>query len=124
MENIQDFWQKYKGILLDDGVFYGALILLVGATSFGLGRLSIAPMEGRGQQAAITIAAAPEETGEMPVSAGEQGMYVGSKSSDKYHLPWCSGAARIKEENKVWFVSKEEAAAMGYTPAGNCEGIE
>ena len=49
--------------------------------------------------------------------------YVGSKNSDKYHLPWCSGAARIAEENKVWFASKEEAEAAGYTPAANCKGI-
>jgi hypothetical protein len=49
--------------------------------------------------------------------------YVASKNSTKYHLPWCSGAARIAEENKVWFASKEEAAAAGYAPAANCKGI-
>lgn len=49
--------------------------------------------------------------------------YVGSKNSTKYHLPWCSGAARIAEENKVWFESKEAAAAAGYTPAANCKGL-
>ena len=51
------------------------------------------------------------------------GSYVASKNSNKYHLPWCSGAARITEENKIWFSSKAEAEAAGYTPAGNCKGI-
>lgn len=55
-------------------------------------------------------------------STGEK-TYVGSKNSNKYHLPWCSGAARIAEENKVWFASKEEAAEAGYIPATNCKGI-
>ena len=55
--------------------------------------------------------------------AGNSGQYVGSKNGSKYHLPWCSGAQRIKEENKVWFQDKNEAKRLGYTPAKNCPGI-
>jgi hypothetical protein len=51
------------------------------------------------------------------------GMYVGSRTSDKYHLPTCLGAKSIRDENKVWFASKIEAENAGYTPAGNCKGI-
>jgi hypothetical protein len=51
------------------------------------------------------------------------GKYVASKSGTKYHLPWCSGALSIKEGNKVWFNSKEEAEKAGYLPASNCKGI-
>src|SRR5690606_22759248 len=43
--------------------------------------------------------------------------YVASKTGSKYHLPWCGGAKQIKEENKVWFQTKEEAEAAGYEPA-------
>lgn len=50
-------------------------------------------------------------------------LYVGSKNSDKYHLPDCPGASRIKEENKIWFSSEEEAESLGYTPASNCDGL-
>ena len=46
---------------------------------------------------------------------------VTSKNSDKYHYTWCAGAKRIKEENKVWFNSSQEAEGRGYTLAGNCE---
>lgn len=58
---------------------------------------------------------------EPPILSG--GQYVGSKKGSKYHLPWCAGAKAIKEENKIWFASKEEAEKAGYTPAGNCKGI-
>ena len=53
----------------------------------------------------------------------QNGLYVGSINGKIYHLPWCSGAIRIREENKVWFVSKEEATQKGYSPAANCKGI-
>lgn len=50
-------------------------------------------------------------------------LYVASKNGTKYHLPTCSGAKRIKEENKIWFESKQEAEKAGYEPAKNCKGI-
>ena len=43
-----------------------------------------------------------------------------ASSSMKYHHPWCSGASRIKEENRVWYPSAEAAQADGYSRAGNC----
>lgn len=42
--------------------------------------------------------------------------YVGSKNSDKYHLPKCSWAKRIKPENRVCFSSAADAEAKGYKP--------
>lgn len=62
----------------------------------------------------------------MPIKPAEKpnmGLYVGSKSGSKYHLPNCPGALRISAENKVFFASKEEALAKGYTPAANCKGL-
>lgn len=52
-----------------------------------------------------------------------QGAYVGSKKGSKYHLPWCPGAKAISDVNKVWFESKEEAEAKGYSKAANCKGL-
>ncbi len=45
---------------------------------------------------------------------------VVSKNSNKYHFLWCSGAKRIKEENKIYFNSENEAISAGYSLAGNC----
>ncbi|HEY0907968.1 MAG TPA: Ada metal-binding domain-containing protein [Candidatus Paceibacterota bacterium] len=50
--------------------------------------------------------------------------YVASKSGTKYHLPSCSSAKSISEANKVWFATKEEAEKAGYSPAGNCKGLQ
>lgn len=47
-------------------------------------------------------------------------VFVGSKNSDKYHLPTCSSAKRIKPENMVCFKSAEEAAAKNYQPDKGC----
>ncbi|TSC60055.1 MAG: Extracellular nuclease [Parcubacteria group bacterium Gr01-1014_107] len=117
-----------------------AIIFLVGSASFGLGRLSVLEskkepvrIENLPLQAKISGGANVKK--ELPLADGQVeegqaqtlpagGMLVGSKNSDKYHFPWCSGAKRIKEENKVYFASAEEARASGYTPASNCKGLE
>lgn len=51
------------------------------------------------------------------------GKYVASKNGTKYYLATCSGAKRIKDENKVWFATVEDAKASGRTPASNCPGL-
>lgn len=48
------------------------------------------------------------------------GMFVASKNSTIYHKPDCKYVKRIKEENKVWFKSAEEAEKAGYKPDKNC----
>lgn len=103
------------------------IILLSSSAAFGLGFLA-----GRdvGEKGELQIVEAPQASleGEVKgaaitptVDAG--GQYVASKTGKSYHLPSCSGAKLIKEENKVWFATKEDAEAHGYTPAGNCPGI-
>lgn len=46
--------------------------------------------------------------------------YVGSKNSNKYHLPTCRWAKQIKPENRVCFSSEDEAKSRGYLPDKNC----
>lgn len=106
-------------------------VILISLISFGAGRLtapiSVAPEE-------IVIEKVDPNDANYKASAGQvlgEGEsdeklntgYVASVNGTKYHLPECSGAKRIKEENKIWFSSKEEAERMGYTPAANCPGI-
>lgn len=125
-------------------LYVAALIFLVGLSSFGLGRLSAvwpkkepititgnqespsrAPTAGqagiRNQGSINRQEASISSSNVMPTAA--KGKYVASKNGGSYHLPWCSGAQRIKEENKIWFQTKEEAESRGYKPAGNCEGL-
>jgi len=46
--------------------------------------------------------------------------FVGSSTSKKYHLPDCRYALKIKQENKVYFQSAEEAKSQGYLPCKSC----
>lgn len=72
---------------------------------------------GVSQIAAVSQAISPQ--------APSQGstVVVASKSGSKYHYPWCGGAKQIKEENKIFFNSPQEARNAGYTPAANCKDL-
>lgn len=53
--------------------------------------------------------------------AQAQGAYEASSRSDKFHLPSCSSASRISEDNRLWFQTRDEAIAAGYSPCGKCD---
>lgn len=134
-EKIKVFKVVRKGTALlgDDAAFTALLIVVVAAAAFSLGRWSVVALvtpESASivfSEAAATVAGADttmrNATETVAVAPATTGKFVGSKNSDKYHLPWCSGAARIKEENKVWFADAAEAERFGYTPASNCPGL-
>jgi hypothetical protein len=44
----------------------------------------------------------------------------GSKKGKKFYYAGCSGAGRIKPENKIYFKNEEEAKIRGYTKAKGC----
>ncbi len=137
--SIKDIAGKSKYLLkrLENKELFTVLtIILVAFASFGLGRLSKieeSTFPVRVENTAATLESSPtDEAGagklfETLVSpekaSSKEGAYVASKTGEKYHLPWCSGAQRIKEENKIWFASKEFAEQAGYTPAANCKGL-
>src|SRR3989338_722502 len=147
---IYDFKLKIKDAQerLNSREFYTILLILfVGFGSFGLGRLSklqesktpirieqasaavlslnptLIPKGGTGK-----VVESPLTNGVLSsqdagaVSPG--GQLVASKGGAKYHFPWCSGAQRIAEANKIWFSSVEDARKAGYTPASNCKGLK
>ncbi len=108
-------------------------LLLTNLLAFGLGRLTILVGESepitvdyQPQVMASQVAqVAPATTQEKPkVSLGKVTQLVASKSGTKYHLPNCPGAKQIKESNKIFFASVEEAIRAGYTPAANCPGLK
>ena len=93
-------------------LYTALIIVVVGLGSFGLGRLSVVTS----LKVPITIVA------DQSTSSG--GLFlIGSRKSKKYYLPWCGSAAKIDAENRVTFVSTEEARVAGYTPAENCKGL-
>jgi len=129
---------KERIVIENNTIFTMLVIILIAFSSFGLGRLSkieenktplsIQTNQNNSNLAAISktiIGDSPKPVEVKPpqVLSNVDGKYVASKNSTKYHAPWCSGAKRIKEENIIWFNSKEEAEKAGYTPASNCKGI-
>lgn len=47
-------------------------------------------------------------------------MYVGNKKSMRFHYPTCRSVDQMKEKNKVFFHSREEAVEANYIPCGDC----
>ena len=131
MNKFKDFWSAHqeKFVLSIGGI-------LIAAAGFGAGRLSVLeksepvviedPVELVSQCPECPECSAEEKTTitiDDKDDKTEQGNYVASKNGSKYYLTNCSGANRIKEENKVWFETAEEAKDEGYGPAKNCKGL-
>lgn len=47
--------------------------------------------------------------------------YIVNKSSKKFHLPDCSYAGGIKDENKGIFYNRSDLIKDGYSPCGSCK---
>ena len=145
-------YSQERGLKIKDDLYIVILIILVGTASFGLGKLSSfeknkTPISILKTKEYILSSVLPDEqsgltnpssfndtkTNNTQATAGNivtnisepaKGMVVASKSGTKYYYPWCTGVARIKDENKVWFDSIEKARAAGLTPASNCAGLK
>jgi len=123
---------KLKNFVKDNGpdIFIISVIILVALIAFGIGRLTAPktePIQIKNLEPASVENLEIKDQGKVYPPATEQsdvGRVVGSKNSDKYHLPDCPGAKQIAEENKIWFNSIEEAKKAGYKPAGNCPGLK
>lgn len=145
MLSLKDFFVKHENRIV---LFIG--VILLSFISYGIGRLSvpqpqepiiiqasskdilkdnsivkeeIKPKEKNLTAQTQNDSIKSEKTKEENKIIKNIGLYVASKNGTKYHLPTCSGAKRIKEENKIWFDSKQEAEKAGYSPAKNCKGI-
>jgi hypothetical protein len=110
-------------IIENKDIFIALLIIFIATASFGLGRLSKIDENKKSLQIENFIENTALIGDFSPENNNIKGNYVASKTGSKYHLPWCSGAQTIKEENKIWFETKEDAESRGYSPAKNCKGL-
>ncbi len=137
VEKIKSFWvihkaklyNEEKGLKLKGDFFVVILIVLVGLISFGLGKLSALEKTSAvvGTHNEINTVATALESSNLPIKSvstpkaiveNSEGMVFASKSGTRYYYPDCS--SRVKEENKIWFNSIEEAEATGRTLASGC----
>lgn len=100
------------------------IVILVGGTSFGLGRLSTREYIDD----EITIENIDDGVGDNTKTGyNEEGSfenqrrYVASKNGSKYYSRDCSGANRIKLENQIWFKNREDAEKSGFTYSSTCK---
>jgi hypothetical protein len=120
MASIQDFWLKIKewaGDVVHEWGLVG-IVLLLGISAFGLGRLSAL----EGARPLVSVGEASTLTAPRSMYLG--GRFVASRSGSTYYYPWCAGAAKIAPGNEVWFASEDAAQAAGYAPAKNCKGLQ
>lgn len=105
-------------------LFIAGVIFFTGMSSFGLGRISIlwkSPPPLFVEHERNEYELADSDQAQEGTQADKK--VVASKNGNVYHYSWCSGAARIKEENKIWFPTKDDAKRAGLKPATNCPGL-
>ena len=127
--------EKFKSWLLNDQLFYGFVVILIGIGSFGLGRASVSEtavnkpviqmIEPINLTANSASASSSSLNSQTPVTetSNNQKPFLASKNGTRYYLPTCSGAKRIKTENIIYFSTREAAESAGYTKAINCTGL-
>ena len=99
-------------------LIYLVIIIMVGISSFGLGRLSV--KNEVDDKTSIVVAPIPDLLNKEEKIELKK-MYVASKNGKMYYSSGCNGANRIKKENQIWFNTKSDAEKSGYTMSSNCK---
>ena len=112
-------------------LYLAAIIILVATISFGLGRLSKIreektpiTIENVAVATSTEIIANTTNSQRATLTVDANKIFVASRNGKKYYYAWCDSSQKIKESNKVWFSTKEEAEKSGYQPAENCKGLK
>ena len=112
------------------------IVILVGISSFYLGRLSNqnategVKIEYTGQEASVLGSISSLKTNNSQISLNPsiaektnnngQGSYFASSRGKKYYSTGCSAGKSIKQENRIYFQTSTEAEKAGYTPSSSC----
>lgn len=129
--SIPNILNKIKGqVPIDINTkMYLCIIILVGISSFGLGRLSVQDFSSKDKGIAIqgsSIKISPETPKPFSYVAlnsinTNPHNYVASKNGKLYYSAECAGAKRIKPENQVWFEGSMDAEKSGYVLSKSCK---
>jgi len=126
---VKQFLESDKG----KDVLIVVIVILVGLSSFELGRLS----KGSGSsgikieydrevnlQQASAISATNYsnilQNDKTSVSPSGKNFFASSRGS-KYYPVGCAGGKSIKQENRVYFTTKEDAERAGYELSSSCK---
>lgn len=139
--SIQDSPQKIKAFL-DSPKGHDLLVILIivatAAGSFMLGKITQkeaspvvintdpnlilrTPQQAQIAKSGGSTAAVVNAAQSLDASpTGPKGDYVASKRGKKYYPVDCSAASSLKESNKIYFQTVEEAEAKGYSLSTSC----
>ena len=130
MEKIKLFLESEKG----KDIMMVIIVILVGLGSFELGRLSkdapgssgikienTGQKEGQGIIQAANAVSAVEYNAATSSSTQNSGKnFFASNRGNKYYSMGCSAGKNIKQENRVYFATGEEAEKAGYELSSSC----
>ncbi len=111
---------------------HSLIIILVGISAFGLGRLSVKNTNPQNSPLSITTSTTLPASNNTTSSFSSytnlistnkilKGKYVASKNGKLYYALNCTGVKRIKESNKVWFDTVTDAEKLGYSRSASCK---
>lgn len=101
------------------------IVILVGLASFELGRLSKGndgsgiKIEYPNQEANVVSSVESSSLLQNIRTSTGKNFFASSKGS-KYYPVGCAGGQNIKQENKIYFATREEAERAGYELSASC----
>ena len=125
--SIPELWEKIKVWSEKEEIYHilmAFIVILVGLAGFGLGKLSKnedLPVRIEYAQQGSISEKTQNTSADETVSTYQSGTIIASKNGTKYYFPDCRGVGNIKEENKIFFQSENEAVSAGYSKASGCK---
>lgn len=125
MEKIKHFMESDKG----KDILTVIIVILVGLGSFELGRLSKESDSGgikigypsqNDKQRASVVSLLNNTPETIPNNNFSGKTFFASSKGTKYYTLGCSAGKTIKQENRVYFTTGEEAQLAGYTLSSSC----
>jgi len=134
MQKIKQFFTETIQSEKGKDILIVIIVILVGLGSFELGRLSKensssglkilpAAMAGEYSDQAGNVLSVTENTEISPINQNSNSTgktFFASSRGSKYYTVSCSAGKTIKQENRVYFRTGEEAEAAGYTLSSSC----
>ena len=133
MEKIKQFFNKTIQGEKGKDILVIIIVILVGLGSFELGRLSKEngssgikieyPNQNlpQGAEQAASVISASNKTPAVQNSNSARKTFFASSRGSKYYTISCSAGKTIKQENRVYFATGEEAQQAGYTLSSSCQ---